>query len=496
MSRGESIEYIAKGLQERCGTFCSTDDVIGFRAIEHLRKAKEIGIKDPEGINYHLTRAIELFQVINNNITLEKLKESIEIMISLNEFPKAIKFALNISSGIDPGNLALQYVSDGKLNNDERGKYYAKRHEIFETIFQLLVDVDKLALENSIIKDESQINFINIRNDSYDIALKFEDTLFQFELYEWFISQDASEKLLEIDTNYILQFLEQKAQESLVISDLLWIYQSKKNNYYEAALISYNLALSDFEISLTQRNEYLSRAIGFCNCITLPSQRQQVIELSKLIEEVFEASNVQYDLLIEINNDEKIPEEKKGELIDSLNGKILTVSELFNDFATVLRYHEIILQIFKISDFRNSEEILSRYFEFFEEYKHDKNLLISRLTKIGRKISNSEFVLPTSDLIPIITNIFQEEGYPVIAGEIVQIFVDIGISFDKLYHVLRDLIDLKDFNNEFYQAELKELIKIWYKEDLKVREILQIESFDNIDLAKVHELIIKTGDVL
>jgi hypothetical protein len=58
------------------------------------------------------------------------------------------------------------------------------------------------------------------------------------------------------------------------------------------------------------------------------------------------------------------------------------------------------------------------------------------------------------------------------------------------------LIDLKDFNNEFYQAELKELIKIWYKEDLKVREILQIESFDNIDLAKVHELIIKTGDVL
>lgn len=496
MSKGESIEYIAKGLQERCGTFCSTDDVIGFRAIEHLRKAKELGFKDPEGINYHLNRAIELFQAINNNITLEKLKESIEIMISLNEFPKAIKFALNISSGIDPGNLAAQYVADGKLNNDERCKYYIKRHEIFEIIFQLLIEVDKLALENSIIKDESQINYIKIRNDSYEIALKFEDSLFQFELYEWFISQDASEKLLEIDTNYILQFLEQKSQQSLIISDLLWIYQSKKNNYYEAALISYNLALSDFKISLTQRNEYLSRAIGFCNCITLPSQRQQVVELFKLIEEVFEASNVQYDLLIEITNDEKIPEAQKVELVESLNDKILTVSELFNDFASVLKYHEIILQIFKISDFRNSEEILSRYLEFFEEYKHEKNLLISKLIKIGKKLSNSEFVLPTKELIPILLNVFQDEGYPIIKGEIIKIFIEIGISFDKLYHVLKDLIDLKDFNNEFYQDELKEFVKIWYKEDLKIREILQIEDFNNINLDKVHELIIKTGDVL
>ena len=519
MSRGESIEYIAKGLQERCGSFCSANDVVGFRAIEHLRKAKEIGFKDYDGLNYHLSRAIELFEAINNEVSVEKLKESIDIMTGLNDFPRAIKFALSISNVVDKGNLGLQYVLDGKLVNDSREKYYQKRVEIFEIVFQLLTQVDKLALEANVQMasgiDNNQFitDFVKLRDISYDVAFKYQDKLFHYEFYDWFIKQDISERLLELDTPYILEYLEEKSQDSLEISDLLWIYQSKKQNHYQAALISYSLALSDFTISLSQRNEYLSRAIGFCNCTTLPHQRQQVIELSTLIEEVFEASNIQYDLLTCISYDKKLGDDKKDELIAQLNGKILTVSELFNDFADVLSYHEVCLNIYKVSDFRNSDEILSRWYQLFDSIREETleddetfvSLLYQTLTKVGKKLSSSEFVFPISELFPIVLNLVIEtnpEFYH--KGDIVNIFIESGVTYDKIYYILKDSIDTNtsDGNIKYYASELKVLIKQWYEEDIRLREIISSDDIlvlnnseeYSVAIDPINKYIVKTGN--
>ncbi|CCH44720.1 Nucleoporin [Wickerhamomyces ciferrii] len=536
MSRGESIEYIAKGLQERCGSFCSANDVVGFRAIEHLRKAKEIGFKDYDGLNYHLSRAIELFEAINNEVSVEKVKESIDIMIGLNDYPRAIKFALNISNALDKGNLANQYILDGKLKNDDRVKYYNKRIEIFEIVFQLLEKIDKLTIEANFNQQQQQeddfdkfgfledsnnnfiTDFIKLRDFSYEVAFKFNDKLFHYEFYDWFLKQDISERLLEIDTPFILEYLEEKSQDSLEISDLLWIFRSKRSNFYEAALISYSLALSDFNISLSQRNEYLSRAIGFCNCTTLPNQRQQVIELSTLIEEVFEASNIQYDLLVSISYDHQLIDSKKDELIEQLNGKILTVSELFNDFADVLGYHEICLNIFKVSDFRNSDEILSRWSKLFESIKFNEETaesdingdkfissLYQTVIKVGKKLNTSEFVFPINELFPIIMDLIIDINIELYQfGDLINIFLESGVSFDKLYYILKELIDTNttDENYKLYTQELKILIKKWYDEDIRLREIissndiLQLTNSEEykLELDPINNYILRTGN--
>lgn len=499
MSRGESIEYIAKGLQDRCGSFCSANDVVGFRAIEHLRKAKEIGFKDYDGLSYHLDRAVSLFEAINNEISLEKLKESVEILVSLNEYPRALKFVLNISSSIDQGNFAAAFVQDGKLANDDRKKFYEKRHELFEIVFDLLKKVDKLAKDNiandSVRSSVVAMDYQKLKQDTYDAALQLQDKLFHYELYDWFIAQDISEILLELETPFILSYLEEKSGDSVIISDLLWIYQSKKGEYYSAALISYSLALSDFNISLTQRNEYLSRAIGFCNCTTLPHQRQQVIQLATLIEEVFEASNIQYDLLVAITNDDSLEENKKEDLISQLNNTILTVSELFNDYANVLSYHEICLNIYKVSDFKNSDEIISRWLQLFEDLKIQTStssnpeifvkLLKQTVTRIGKKLKSSEFVFPVHELLPLVLNLIQESSTSTRSlseGEICQIFISCDISYDKLYYVLKDLI--KTTNNgevlDIYKSNMVYLIKAWYYDDISLREVIAYEDIKSL----------------
>ncbi|ODV73545.1 Nup170p, partial [Cyberlindnera jadinii NRRL Y-1542] len=377
MSRGESIEYIAKGLQDRCGTFCSANDVVGF--------PKEIGFKDYD----------ELFEAINNEVSIEKLKESIDIMVGLNDFPRAVKFALNISAGIDQGNLAQQK------------KYYEKRRAIFEV----------LALESN--GPSPVTDMVKLRDLTYD-------TLFHYELYDWFIAHD-------IDTPYVLSYLEEKSSVSLAISDLLWIYQSKKGQHYQAAVTSYTLAI-------TQRNEYLSRAIGFCNCTALPTERQQVIQLSSMIEE--------YDLL-------RLNESKRDELIDQLNGKILTVTELFNDFANVLFYHDVCLNIYK--------EILSRWLLLFESEGFDLitnpgvDELTTTLVKVGKKLSSSDLVYESDE------------------GAIVNIF---------------DLIDT-NVENEHFKNELVYLIHT-LREIISNDEVRQLKVYST-SADPIHKYMLKTG---
>lgn len=46
--KGGSIDLIASSLQTRCGSFCSTNDVFIFKAIENLTKAKNIGFRDTD----------------------------------------------------------------------------------------------------------------------------------------------------------------------------------------------------------------------------------------------------------------------------------------------------------------------------------------------------------------------------------------------------------------------------------------------------------------
>ncbi|KAH3682893.1 hypothetical protein WICPIJ_006149 [Wickerhamomyces pijperi] len=484
MSYGESIEYIAKGLQEQCGSFCSGNDVVGFKAMEHLRKAKEIGLADVDGLNYHLDKAMGLFEVINNEISLEKLKESVDILVSLHEFPRALKFVLNISNSVDVGgHVSWGYVQDGKLANDERAKVYLKRHELFEICFSLLQQVDS--------------QFKDLKEISYQTVLEFQDQLFHYELYDWFISQGVSEILLDLSTAYVLPYLEEKSGDSQLLSDLLWLYQSKRGDYYSAALISYSLSLSDFNINLTQRNEYLSRAIGFCNCVTLPHQRQQMIQLNGAIEEVFQASNVQYDLLMTITGDSNLDSTKKKTLIEQLNGKILTVSELFNDYANVLSYHEICLLIYKVSDFRNSDEILSRWVQLFENLRSQSmnnqsfvKSINQTIISIGKKLCKSttgEFVFPIVELFPMVLKLIQESSTSQIQpGSVVQMFLQCDISFDKLYYVLRDLLTITNAGDlsQAYQSEMCQLIELWYDSDVQLR-LDQVVSMEDIKTLKL-----------
>lgn len=525
ISKGGSVEYIATALQERCGSFCSTGDVLGFRAIEHLRKAKEIGLRDFGTLDYHLTHAIKLFEKIVDDISLDKIKEAVRIMLELHYHPKTIEFLLNVANSTDKGKLAYQYVADGCLEHDERKKYFDKRIVIYDLVFETLINVDELSskVDNSmsglVIKGTgmSESNEMSkLREESYKIALTYNDKLFHYQLYDWLVSQSSQEKLLELDTDFILPYLQEKSVNSLEISNLLWVYQSKRSNFFAAAQILYNLSISDFHISLGSRIEYLSRANGFCNSICSPSQRLPMIQLSGMIKEIFDVAVIQDDILTMIRNDSRIKPDTQKDLINQLDGKILTINDLFNDFADPLSYYEICLSIFKASDFRNHEEIMSKWQEMFESLTNELNvekdmesslnfinLLSNVMTKVGKSVHTSEFVFPINELFPIVCNLFYENlpKEHIKNGTIASIFISASVSYDKLYYVVKNLIEMADASCAIYSAEMLWIIKEWYQSDRKLRDIITFDEIRNLEkytleTDPIYIYMKKTGNII
>lgn len=498
ISRGASIEYTATTLQERCGSFCSTNDILSFRALEHLRKAKEIGTRDFDALSHHLDSAMKLFEVIADDLSINKLKEAVNIMLELNYYPKTIEFLLSISGVVDKGNLAYQYVSNGSLPNDERKKFYDKRVIIYDLVFETLIKVDNLAASsNQLNKNPSlvSVDINSIKDESYMIALSFDDELFHYHMYDWLVSENNEEKLLALDTKYILPYLNEKAKDSLKISTLLWIYHSRKHQFYKAAEILYALAISDFEIKLHERIEFLARANGFCNSDCPPSEKQDMVRLSGIIKELFDVTSVQDDTLVLVLTDTRIDEDTKKDLVKQLDGNILSVSDLFNDYAVPLGYHEVALNIFKISDFRDQEEIMAKWEELFESLKREVkfdgkmedsinfiNLLSNVVIKVGRKIHISEFAFPVSELFPRICDLF-DQNLPkehIKAGSIISIFISSQVSYNKLYYILKDLIETRNSANELFKQEMVYLIKEWYQHDRKLRDSVSSDAITNL----------------
>lgn len=487
--KGGSIDLIALSLQGRCGSFCSTDDVLIFKAIENLTRAKDIGNKDIELKNKCLKTSINLFEEAYESLTLVNIENYINIMLELEYYVGAVDLLLRLANKLGSN-------TQTKIIAEENTK---KKHQLYDLIFKLLSTVDLEALKVTDSNNQLLINeFLETRDATYETCFASPDKAFHYEFYRWFIQQGVSERLLEIKTPFILQFLEELSVNSLPLSNLLWLFHAKRENYFEAASLLYALSISEFQLDLNKRIEYLSRANGFCNCVCPPNLRQKMIQLSSIIQELFDVANLQLDILSVIRGDERIGAENKVTAIESLNFKILTISDLFNTYTDPLGYYDLCLLIFKISDYKNTDDILKRWELFFEKIYYEflnggkKHLPLYLLidqsfTSIGAKVSSDDLVFPIDELINLISKYVQQavelddlQKPP--KGAVVDLFVKSGVSYNKLYSVMKSFIEhntfevYQGFANDLKANEMVYLIQNWYANDKKLRELVSSDS--------------------
>jgi nuclear pore complex protein Nup155 len=82
IQKGSNVETIAEALRRKCGNFCSSDDVITFKAQENLQRAIEAGANTERGRTL-LNDSQQLFEQVASSLSDEHLTAAVNSYIEL-----------------------------------------------------------------------------------------------------------------------------------------------------------------------------------------------------------------------------------------------------------------------------------------------------------------------------------------------------------------------------------------------------------------------------
>jgi nuclear pore complex protein Nup155 len=340
IANGSNVDTVADALRRRCGSFCSADDVIIFKAQEQLKKASELGA-GTDGGRALLNESLRLFTQVAGALGVPNLYSAANQFAELQFYAGAIQLALQVAQEVDRGNKALGWVRDGKPAGDGRIQEYNERKSCYDLIHNILQIVDDVTSQQPDLIDGRPTLIATKRNEAYAVVNDSEDELFHFDLYEWYLAQGWTDRLLSCNSPFVVRFLTQVARTDVDRADLLWKYYAFNGDFFNAAIIQLDLAKSSFQIPLVRRIQYLSSAKANASTQSGAVGRQQRQILLYEASELLDVANIQDEILQAYKADSRAvdPARRAAEL-QRLDGQILPL-----DTVSALEIHVVALLI-------------------------------------------------------------------------------------------------------------------------------------------------------
>ncbi|KAL3471854.1 Non-repetitive/WGA-negative nucleoporin C-terminal-domain-containing protein [Aspergillus californicus] len=448
IAKGANVETVADALRRRCGSFCSAEDVVIFKAQELLKRATEAGFNAELGRNL-LNESLHLFQQVSENLPMDYLVSAVESYISNQFFAGAIQLALNVAGRSDKANLALSWIMDGQPQPDPRKEQYSFRKQCYDLIFQVIVAVDNLAAQDPGVVDGQLTIIAKRKNEAYSIISDSMDEVFLTSLYDWYLEQGWSDRLLRTDSSFVVTYLKRKSTDDLSHADLLWRYYAQSERFYDAAKVQLELANSSFVLPLSRRIEYLGQARANASAFTQEVGRQARQRLLQEVSNLIDIANIQDDLLQRLKDDTRLEPEQRANVLEDVDGSILEVSYMFNQYADSGSYYDICLQIFYIADHRNPADIRATWQHLLQDL-HDATAsrgsplpyeaVIEKFRSLGARLRMSDTIFPIPILLPMLERYALESqrnvGPP---SWVIDTFLDLGVTHQSLYDVLESM---------------------------------------------------------
>lgn len=337
IANGSNVDTVAEALRRRCGSFCSPDDVIIFKAQEQLQKAHDTG-----GSSNHdrhiLNESLRLFQQVARSLTMQNLHTAVEQFTKLRFFAGAIKLALLVASESDRGRTAEAWILAGQPRDDSRRTKWEFRRQCYDLVHKVLLEVDAISSEEC-QPDDGQPNIDVLKQrEAYALVDDSNDEIFHKGLYDWYLENGEQARLLSVASPFIIPYLESIAANDVSNADLLWKYHVQHDDFFKAAEVQVSLAKSDFEITLAARIQYLSRAKANASTTSGYTGRAQRQLLLHEINELLEVANIQDELLQRLLNEPRMTDKAKKEtVIRDLDGVIRDITMVCNSTITPFR---------------------------------------------------------------------------------------------------------------------------------------------------------------
>ncbi|CAL1535434.1 unnamed protein product, partial [Lymnaea stagnalis] len=353
-----TIDAISEKLRQVCPTLYSSDDATCSKANELLQAAKQ-NLNQQEK-QQQVREALQHLKGVNQPLNLNVICPQLE---SLYCYLGIMELGLNEARKADPQQLALHFYHNGEPQEDIQGmKAYIARMDCYKHLTNTLSYLWSASINHpqapslpllpgppanvdpSRMDPEEAEKF---RDEFFQTALKSDDPLFHSALYDWLFATNHAEKLLEINTPYVEQYLRRKVNlqtDNTNALDMLWKHYEKTENFLAATRILAQLAeRPGSNISLIQRLDYLSRAVISAKSSTSRLGTSAAGEFLHELEEKMEVARLQMQIYKCLSNMGHSPDLQQAKT--KLDSGLLDITSLYEDFAVLFNLYEVQLAI-------------------------------------------------------------------------------------------------------------------------------------------------------
>ncbi|PFH50805.1 hypothetical protein AMATHDRAFT_75380 [Amanita thiersii Skay4041] len=461
-----SVDTISEVLQHRCGSFCSTDDVMLYKAKENIRKAVET--RSPTDKQNWLAESLRLFIKGARVLEFEKLREVCGDYQQLNYAKGAILLPLTCARVLDPDNLGLEYWHTSSMMgqgagltsataDDPRSTFLRKRHHCYDLVKDSLTVFEEKCNAQSNTKPTGE-DLEPIRNHAYELAFASDDEMFHSVLYDWLIERNLADDLLEMRPPYLEAHLKREPA-TVQKYQLLWQFYVKNGQPLRAAEVLGALAESNqFDLDLDARLECLTLAVTNAKShpVSIAGRHETAINFLTDLEEKLDVAQVQleiYNTLYPHIND--APE--VGERIKLLTGRLFNMTELYQLYAVAFGLPEMQLLCLHVSEHRDESVVRPIWNRIFEEVLREDadtrtiaDAIISRIVPLGKRFYPSESAFPLQFIAKLLVSFTLAHKNDLPFGWAPRTLVQCGVPFVEVWDVLHEMYEsqIPPFNEQ------------------------------------------------
>lgn len=519
LNRGETVETVASVIQDKCPSYCSTGDVLEYKALEYIHRAKK-SYKKKQVDTASLAKSVSLIRKAASTIQLDTLKDVVDDYVQLNYFQGVVHVCLAVGGEQDPANIAVGYLR----HRDSQSRSGYAEHRAKRRAVEAIPTIDPLASEDPataaalslpsaalptgtsgitsstavvagdgktpVVVSEGELKYrakmavfnliftelldkhpdladIGSHDPAHDAMLKSTDEVWHFALYDWYLSHNRQNQIAQLDTPYVATYLQQGASGDLRVANLLWKWHQRHGDLLAAADVLLGLARGPLVKSLAQRVEFLSRAMGYCR--SQPLQSQNAVRMMTMVRAYLGLALLQTEIYTKLETlQHNSPQLVRKSNISDLNNKIYTVSELFNNWAEPNGLYDVCFAIFEFADFRDPVEILHCWNNLFTKARledtRDNSVhythISSLVSQLGTKYKTVPSIFSVKELIPMLEQYAVDYTRSSPPGWIVDTFLNVGIERGVLEDIYASLLANQELEGVYAQhanASLKYL---------------------------------------
>ncbi|KAF9481024.1 nucleoporin [Pholiota conissans] len=475
-----SVDTISEVLQHRCGSFCSTDDVMLYKAKENIRKSAET--RNPSEKQKSLAEALRLFTKSARIIEFEKLREVVGDFQHLNYAKGVVELPLTCAQVQDPDNAGLECWHVGMSPSDPRYELAQTRLHCYELVLDSLRVFEERCKEKLTTTPAAGVAALDdpesVRSHGYELAFASDDDMFHSTLYDWLISRDLADDLLEMRPPFLEAYL-RREPATVQKFQLLWQFYVKNGQPLRAAEVLGALAEStQFDLHLDTRLEYLTLAVANAKShpISIGGRHETAIAFLTDLEEKLDVAQVQLEiystLLPHVNDDPMV-----GERINTLSKKLLTMTELYSKYAVPFDLPAIKLLCLHVSEHRDESVVRPIWNQIFDEImqetddpKDRADLIMGRVVPLGQRFYPSESAFPMRFIATLLIRFTLANKDVLPAGWASRILIQCGVRFAEIWDLLNEMYEsqVPPFNDQAnvqtISSEISILLSDWLAE--------------------------------